>query len=748
MKVALKPYQRETVEKLVWLSETLLSIWGEQEIVFKAPTGSGKTVMMTAFLERFREEELWDFAFVWVSVNNLHTQSKKSLERNLSEWHFRLYDLSDVRDKLAKNDILFFNWQSVTKKARTANKDKDVDAWDYTNIFMRENESDRNLPTFITGTLEEWRRIILIIDESQLYLSDETERLIASVIQPALRIEVSATPKKNAQIKVELSDPIGAGMIKKDIVINEKFGELNLLDETGDAIIIDQWIQKQIELRSAYQREWVSINPLILIQLPWETAKVSSLEEREIEKVEKILQAKYGITRENKKLAVWLSEDKTKDVLDGIEAFDSSVDVLIFKQAIATGWDCPRASILLMFREIRSITFEIQTVGRIMRMPELRHYSEESLNRGYVYTNFWEINIEKWEAKDYIQSRSATRKAKSKNIILPNSVYRKRLDYNDLSPKEIYRQTFYTTLLEDIWWSREDMTSVLRDNLIERGVRFDKQFKVEILLEKTIIGADEWDGMIKKWHTKVNEDILQWCFDRYMKKLVSGYNKSRSWETLVDALYAAFHNFFSLSDASEIQRIVLTNTNIFEYIIKKSFEAFESKRVATIEAKEDRKVYDFSIPDHESYSEQYRVCRYPKCIMSPCYFRDESKNETRFVEEYLEKNPEIEYWYKNGVSKAIYFWVEYNYEWRKRVFYPDFIVAFKNWKVGIFDPKDGNTASSLETRLKAEALQRYIAENRETPLIWGIVIKQWEWFLLNASLEYSFSESLSGWERL
>lgn len=104
---------------------------------------------------------------------------------------------------------------------------------------------------------------------------------------------------------------------------------------------------------------------------------------------------KYGITRENKRLAVWLSDDKTEDVLEDIQAFDSPVDVLIFKQAIATGWDCPRASILLMFREIKSITFEIQTVGRIMRMPELRHYSHEILNRGYVYTNFGEINIER-----------------------------------------------------------------------------------------------------------------------------------------------------------------------------------------------------------------------------------------------------------------------------------------------------------------------------------------------------------------
>ncbi len=90
-----------------------------------------------------------------MSVNNLHTQSKESLERHLSEGHFRLYELSDVREKLSKNDILFFNWQSVTKKARASNKDKDIEAGDYTNIFMRDNESDRNLPTFISNTLEE-----------------------------------------------------------------------------------------------------------------------------------------------------------------------------------------------------------------------------------------------------------------------------------------------------------------------------------------------------------------------------------------------------------------------------------------------------------------------------------------------------------------------------------------------------------------------------------------------------------------
>jgi len=126
-----------------------------------------------------------------------------------------------VRESLRKNDILFFNWQSVTKKARTSKKGGEIEEGDYANIFMRDNESDRNLPTFITNTIEEGRKIVLIIDESHLHLSKDTEHLIDSVICPTLRIDVSATPRKNPQVRIDLPIVIDTGMIKKDIVINE-----------------------------------------------------------------------------------------------------------------------------------------------------------------------------------------------------------------------------------------------------------------------------------------------------------------------------------------------------------------------------------------------------------------------------------------------------------------------------------------------------------------------------------------------
>ena len=56
------------------------------------------------------------------------------------------------------------------------------------------------------------------------------------------------------------------------------------------------------------------------------------------------------------------------------------------KQAISTGWDCPRAKVLVKIRENMHEDFEIQTLGRIRRMPEGKHYGNEVLDNCYLYT--------------------------------------------------------------------------------------------------------------------------------------------------------------------------------------------------------------------------------------------------------------------------------------------------------------------------------------------------------------------------
>jgi superfamily II DNA or RNA helicase len=88
---------------------------------------------------------------------------------------------------------------------------------------MAENETGRNLPNFIENTLLENRKIILIIDESHLHINDKTEHLINTVIKPFMRVEVSATPHKKSDVEVKLSEVIEEEMIKKEIIINERF---------------------------------------------------------------------------------------------------------------------------------------------------------------------------------------------------------------------------------------------------------------------------------------------------------------------------------------------------------------------------------------------------------------------------------------------------------------------------------------------------------------------------------------------
>ncbi len=105
---------------------------------------------------------------------------------------------------------------------------------------------------------------------------------------------------------------------------------------------------------------------------------------------------------DNGKLAIYLSDKDNKVNLENIEKNTNEVEVLIFKQAIALGWDCPRSSILVLFREWKKFEFSIQTIGRIIRMPEIRHYDNDELNHAYVYTNISDVHIAEDIAKDYI----------------------------------------------------------------------------------------------------------------------------------------------------------------------------------------------------------------------------------------------------------------------------------------------------------------------------------------------------------
>ena len=182
-------------------------------------------------------------------------------------------------------------------------------------------------------------------------------------------------------------------MIKKEVLINPELKDSykNEKNIDIDEFILAKAIEKQELLQNIYNEKNTNIKPLLLVQLPSEAKATSELDRTKLKRTIEILNAKFNKNFENKKLAIWLSDDKTNR--DLIDLPDSPVEILIFKQAIATGWDCPRAQILVMFRDIKTPTFEIQTIGRILRMPKARHYDDENLNRAYIFTDLEKAEI-------------------------------------------------------------------------------------------------------------------------------------------------------------------------------------------------------------------------------------------------------------------------------------------------------------------------------------------------------------------
>ncbi len=159
------------------------------------------------------------------------------------------------------------------------------------------------------------------------------------------------------------------------LVINEDFPQ-NIQVENQIAFLLEQALNKQRELHSAFLQQKAEVNPLIIVQIPNKNEVMQ-------DEIERWFKAR-GVTYENGQLAVWLS--KKHENLEDIERNDAPQVAVIIKQAVATGWDCPRAHILVKLRDNMSETFEIQTIGRIRRMPEAKHYGSDLLDSCYLYT--------------------------------------------------------------------------------------------------------------------------------------------------------------------------------------------------------------------------------------------------------------------------------------------------------------------------------------------------------------------------
>lgn len=727
--IELKNYQIEAIEELKRRTNRLLEFSENKICVFKAPTGSGKTMMVAEFLKKLVKdrEDRRKFSFIWISVRRLHDQSKDKLERYYED--NRLLKCSYFEDleenRIEENEILFINWHSINKK--------DI------NIYVRENEQDNNLNSIIKNTKEEGREVILIIDESHHTASSEKSRELIEIISPKITIEVSATPhlKEYSEIvEVDLGKVKEEEMIKTEISVNPEFMNMKVGSQSADELVIGQALKKREELAKMYKREGSNVNPLVLIQLP---DKREGMEDKK-EEVVKILKNKFIVTEENGKLAIWLSEAKS-DTLPNIEKIDNEVEVLIFKQAIALGWDCPRASILVIFRESKSFIFTIQTIGRIMRMPDLKHYTKEpELNKGFVFTNLANIEITEAYAKDYVTIYESKRRNEIYKDTKLNSVYLKRQRERTRLSGE-FAKIFMDIATETGLKNKITLKPSRIVSLIIAGGKI-------LNIDKT--GEIEHEGTIE---VGLTEKEVQDRFNDFIRASCAPFAPADSSDRMKTALYQFFNKEFKFEKYDpKVQKIILEKENVQAFLdtINLAKEQYKTKVVDQFREKRDvQPVPKWEVSIIISYNSKYKQTDYKKSIMKPLYVRKPSGPEKKFME-LLDKSDKVKWWFRNGEGEIKYFAVLYKDEnGFERAFYVDFIVVFKDGRIGLFDTKGGMTA--IEAGPRAEGLQKYIKiENKKGKKLWGgIVIFEKGAWRYNDKEEYHYdSKNLSDWKLL
>lgn len=692
MVVELKKFQEEYVEILK--NNMLKNLEKNQfSINFRSPTGSGKTIMVAEMIKRIVDEtydadQTIQLCFIWIAVNKLHVQSKDKLAEYYNDGTLNCIDWIDINDNIPQNNILFFNWSSINKRA--------------INKIHMEGESQFTLKQIINNTKEQRRKIILIIDESHHTANTPKSLDLIEIINPNIILKMSATPKitnKDLQITVLRELVVEQGMVKQSLKINNV---ANLDTHTwSDKDVIQIALDKKKELQDKYTQEGVSINPLLLIQIPNKGNEIT------LEYIKDIL-LEYGISRENNKLGIYLSDELDKEHLENIHKNDNEIEVLLFKQAIATGWDCPRASILVLFREQFKYEFAVQTIGRIMRMPEFKHYHKSTeLNYGYVYTNLENIEIVNELSKlEYAEKFTSNKQFDDDSCLMSEHIMRNnettRLDgrFHNLFENKVKE----IKLLEKFSKNKEKINKYL---IVDEIKRFD---------EESIIKANV--------DVKIDDDELASLhFTKFVRHMTGKFATKRSSEVISTSISNFFRNQLKISDYDEIVNLTVVNEInrvLFTEIIQKSIENYQKiarDNDITILTNEC-----WDIPKTMEYSSNHEEMNFHKSIMKPTYVKTDGNYQTELnFMKFLDNNDRVQWWFKNGENQEKHFAITYNDQNDKaHKFYVDFIVKTMNGKLWLLETKGGSTLRDISTKYKSNRLFKYVLEQNSN-LAGGIV---------------------------
>ena len=686
----LKEFQLNAVKSLFEAMET-----PARDIILKSPTGSGKTIILTYFMHQYIQS-FPKTVFVWLTPGkgNLEEQSKAKMDKYIHASQTKL--LSDVMTAgFEENDSCFINWEKLTKKGNNALKD-----------------SERtNFLEHIQHALNDGIRFVIIVDESHQNNTIKADEIIQYFHTDKI-IRCSATPKGIAKaeiIEIPEEEVIAAGLIKKMLVINQDFPQ-TVETENQTAFLLEKALGKQRELRAAFLQGGNDINPLIVIQIP-------NKSETLLDGVERYLETQ-GLTYENGQLAVWLSD--RHENLDGIDKPNAASSAVIIKQAVATGWDCPRAHILVKLRDNMDETFEIQTIGRIRRMPEAKHYDNDLLDSCYLYTfdEKFTAGVKMALDKGALNACTLFLKNEYKDITLTGE-QRTMVTSTRNPQKALQAIVSYAQKELGIGTNKAENRTRLQaagyemsENIVKHTLSGETATLDFAAADMNTIAVTEKLNTHthgRDYHHKIGKIGMEIGMEySYMNTII---------RKLFDKNFKYSRKILAL-EPREVYAFVINNADRLRHLVREAM-AYELAQLSLeVPAKS---YYDFRIPQScmFTYNGEAKTQLVMKKNVYQNYLSSAAPRSTPEVkfEKFCERSESVEWWYKNGDKGNEYFSIVYvDNSNRQKLFYPDYIISVGSqiWIIetkGGFDRSGNSQDIDPYTPKKFGVLKAYLDEH-------------------------------------
>lgn len=356
-------------------------------LLLEAPTGSGKTLMAGMIAEAFaapdRDSNAQIVWFWFTPFAGLVEQAKGAIKSTFAGLRVRDLQVDRQTRGSKSGDVFVTTWASVAASNAATRK------------VRSSGESVLSLDALISGLRADGFRIGVLVDEAHhgFARAAEAVRFYRETLKPEFTLMITATPddqdvenfKKATgighlhRICVSRKEAVDAGLIKdgiKSIAYLAADDQKELVDFAATALL-DGWGMHNA-IKQQLQAAGINLVPLMLVQVANSAGAIKEARER---------LAALGVP--DAKVAWYEASDPNDDLLS--VAIDEQKEVLIFKVAVALGFDAPRAFTLVSMRGSKETDFGIQVVGRILRVhgrlqgPTLEKTLPELLRCGYVF---------------------------------------------------------------------------------------------------------------------------------------------------------------------------------------------------------------------------------------------------------------------------------------------------------------------------------------------------------------------------